>query len=202
MWGTADKFWHIKSFILIFHLVGIPYPHADFFAQCVGIVSHYKQVSLLGSLGLLDEKIKLMHETKSKVKLRENDFLFTNALPAFKIIGDNLKNRALSLIQNKVWPVHLKLNNKDLFVITRQRTQYPAKMMDGHSDSLLYLRAEKNTVRKNFHLVRLLMCFHLGLHSLDSFVCLLFQSDKFLFSLRKKVFNLFSLLPILLHKQL
>ena len=35
VWGDTDKIWHIRSLILICYHVRIPYPPADFIAQCV-----------------------------------------------------------------------------------------------------------------------------------------------------------------------
>ena len=35
VWGATDQIWHIRSLILIFHHVGIPYPPADIIAKCV-----------------------------------------------------------------------------------------------------------------------------------------------------------------------
>ena len=35
VWGAADQIWHIRSLVLIFHHVGIPYPPANIIAKCV-----------------------------------------------------------------------------------------------------------------------------------------------------------------------
>ena len=35
VWCATDQIWHIRSLILIFHHVGIPYPPPDIIAKCV-----------------------------------------------------------------------------------------------------------------------------------------------------------------------